>query len=89
MKLKKGHTFSHYLITAFIAIIKSGIGSLLSIATVIVGFLIFQSKVNLYSILIGMPLLLIGIGLFVNSFANALLSLFSLRYNKGKCPLCN
>jgi len=52
------------------------------------GFYILNSSYGPYNIIIGLPLFIIGLGVIVNSLGSDLLSVFSPKFNKGVCPMC-
>ena len=82
------HTFIHYAATAVIRLTQSLIGSLVWILVGVVGYFIFKMNKQPASLIIGLPMLLIGIGGVVNSIWSVVISIFSPRYNRGVCIFC-
>jgi hypothetical protein len=83
-----GHPFWHYILVVFLTIVKGLISEIVWFLVGLGGYFIFVSKKSPYDIVLGLPLLLIGIGFVVNSLWNEVLSVFSPTYNKGICFLC-
>jgi hypothetical protein len=83
------HTFFHYILTIAFETFKAVVGSSYWYIIGFVGFLIFRSKMSPFDLVIGLPLLIVGIGVAVNSLETVFLSIFSFTYNKGICRLCS
>lgn len=81
------HTFWHYLATVVLTLIKGVVASLVWIIVGVSGYLVYSTK-GPYGLIIGLPLILIGGGLFLNSLGSFVLSVFSPKYNKGICTFC-
>ncbi|KKS32261.1 MAG: hypothetical protein UU93_C0008G0023 [Candidatus Amesbacteria bacterium GW2011_GWA2_42_12] len=82
------HNIFHYLITAVYLLVKSILGSIVWIVLGIVGYVVFKASVSPYYLIIGFPLMLMSLGMVVNSLWSGLLSIFSLRYNQSMCVMC-
>ena len=85
---KQDHTLFHYLLTITIQLVKKIQSSGLWAIVALIGFYILQLKRSPYYLIIGVPVLLIGIGLLINSLWS-IINIFSPRVNKALCPLCN
>ncbi|OGH20633.1 MAG: hypothetical protein A3D74_04225 [Candidatus Levybacteria bacterium RIFCSPHIGHO2_02_FULL_37_13] len=83
------HSFFHYVLTIVFEIFKAVVGSSYWYVIGFVGFLIFRSKMSPFDLVIGLPLLIVGIGVAVNSLETVFLAIFSPKYNKGICRLCD
>ncbi len=83
------HNLFHYFLTFLFLLFKNLILSLIWIALGGVGYLVFQSKKSPIDIIIGLPLILLCIGLLINNIHTAFLALFSPKYNQAFCPFCN
>ncbi len=53
------------------------------------GFFIYQKASTPYDLVIGMPLVVISVGFIVNLILSELLAVFSPKYNKEVCVICN
>jgi len=84
----KGHNFFHYLITVFVFLVKGILGEFVWFFVAASGYLIYKTRVTPYDMIIGVPLMLIGIGLIVNFVWSELLAVFSWKYNKEVCVIC-
>lgn len=82
------HSFFHYILTIAFETFKAVVGSSYWYILGVLGFLILRSNMSPFDIIIGLPLLVIGIGLIANSLETVFLAIFSLRFNKGICRLC-
>lgn len=82
------HNIFHYLLTAVYLLIKSILGSVIWIVLGIVGYIVFRASISPYYLIIGFPLMLMSLGMIVNSLWSGLLSVFSLRYNREMCVVC-
>lgn len=84
----KKHNLRHYLLTSAYVIIVSMITSVMWFVVAVVGFYILKSGKTPWTILAGLPLLLIGGGLVMHKMTSAVLAIIAPHYNKGKCVLC-
>ena len=85
----KKHTPVHYLFTIFYTFVLSVVNSLIWITLGSVGYLVYQSMKSPYHLIIGLPLLIIGLGMTINNLGSFLLSFFSPSFNRGMCKICN
>lgn len=85
---KNNHNLIHYLINVVYSTTRSVISSLIWIILGALGFLIYDSQSSPVNIVIGLPLILIGVGVFLNNLQTTILSVFSPTYNRGVCILC-
>ncbi len=83
------HNFFHYVVTVFIYLVKGIIGEFIWLLVGVAGYLIFQARVEPYDLIAGLPLIVISVGFIVNSIGSQLLAVFSSKYNKGVCVICN
>ena len=83
------HTAFHYLATVLLILLKSFLGASIWIVIGGGGYLIFQTKRSPYDLVFGLPLMLIGAGLIINSLSSVFYALFSPKYNKALCPFCS
>jgi len=86
--MRSTHTVFHYILTIVWTFLKGLLDSLLWTVVGLIGLYLFYSSGSPYNILIGLPLLIIGLGVIVNSLGSDLLSVFSPKFNQGICPLC-
>lgn len=86
--IMNNHTIFHYILTVLWVCFKGILDSLLWVVVGAVGFYLFYFSYSPYNIAIGLPLLIIGIGVLINSLGSDVLSVFSPQFNKGVCPLC-
>ncbi len=89
MTKKKRHTIFHYVFTIVWFLGAGFVSAFFWFLVGLGGFFVFQKKISPYDIVVGLPLLLVALGFIVNSVWSAILSIFSLAFNKGSCPLCN
>lgn len=82
------HNIFHYLLTVVYLLCKSLFSSVLWILLGIVGYLVFKTSISPYYLIIGFPLMLMSLGMMANNLWSGLLSIFSLRYNRGMCIMC-
>ena len=85
----KKHGIAHYLLTFLFVFVKSLLGAIFWIILTGVGLFIFQLKKSPYDLIVGLPLLLVGAGLTLNSFLSVFNAIFSFKYNQGMCPICS
>jgi len=85
----KKHNIFHYLLVILLAAIKNIIYIIIWVLVAVTGLVIFLLRRGFIGIVIGLPLLLIGIGFVVNSLWTIILSMFSKIYNKAVCILCD
>ena len=85
----KEHTLFHVLFIIVEYVIHGISSALIWVSIGMAGFVIFQTKASPYDILIGLPLLLIGFGLAINSLSSIVYSIFSSQFNRGVCGWCN
>jgi uncharacterized membrane protein YvlD (DUF360 family) len=83
------HNIGHYFLTFIYILLKSLLSASVWIILSGVGYLIYNSKKTPFDLIIGLPLMLLSIGLFINNIYSAILALFAPIYNKGVCPLCS
>lgn len=83
------HTVIHYLATIIIRLGQSLVGAIIWIIIGVVGYFLFKMNTPPVNIIVGLPMLVIGIGGAINSVWSVLISVFSPRYNKGVCVFCN
>lgn len=82
------HNFFHYFLVVILTTAKAIVYSLIWLLVGLAGLAIFQSKKSPFDLLIGLPLILIGVGFVLNSLQSIILSLFSPAFNRGICFLC-
>ena len=83
------HTPIHYLVTVVLRIAQSFLGAFIWILIGIIGHFIFEMNNPPVNLIIGLPMLVIGIGGVVNSVWSVVISVLSPRYNRGVCVFCN
>lgn len=83
------HNIFHYCLMIFVYLIKGIIGEFIWLLAGVAGYFIFQAKVAPYDLIVGLPLIVISVGFIVNSIGSQLLAVFSSKYNKGVCVICN
>ena len=83
------HNFFHWLITALWITIKAipliGVG----VVVFLVGFLIFKNAGQPFDIMIGFPVMLLGISVTGVNLYEILASILDRQYSKSHCPICN
>jgi hypothetical protein len=82
------HNFFHYLFMVVYCLVETLIRSLGWFLLAIAGYLVFQTKRAPVDLIVGLPLMLVGGGLLVNSLWTGLMAVFSPDYNKEICILC-
>ena len=84
------HNGLHYFLTWARVFVQGVVKALVSIVIGLIGYqlMVYKSPVSFYMLAIGIPMVLIGIGLLINSVWSVLLVSFSHSYNKGVCRLC-
>lgn len=85
----KAHPFWHYLLVVLLTLVRSLVGEVLWFFIGLGGYFIFVSGKSPYNVMLGLPLFLIGVGFVINSLWSEVLSVFSWKYNRGVCFLCN
>lgn len=83
------HNIWHYLLTTFRFFLNGLVSVILWLAVGLVGLLVFQTKRPPFDFVVGLPLLLAAAGFITHALWSAILSIFSLAFNKGSCKLCN
>lgn len=84
----KGHNIFHYFVNLLITLIKSIIFITAWALIALAGYYIFKSQVSPYNTILGIPLLLIGMGLAANDIWSLILDIISWRFNKETCIFC-
>lgn len=89
MPKTKRHTIIHYILVVSFTLLKSLFSNLIWLIIGLLGYLVFKNIRNPYSIILGLPLILIGVGMIVNNSHTFLLAAFSPKYNKAICFICS
>lgn len=89
MAKRDPHSAAHYVLTIIYVFIRNIFSSVVFLALSAAGYLVWEATVSPYNLLIGLPLMLGGLGLFINNIWSEMLSVFSSTYNKGVCPFCS
>lgn len=82
------HSAVHYFLIAFLVLIRSSVNVIAWILFGMGGYLIFQAHYSPLDIVIGLPMMLIGIGFIINYSFNVVFAFFDKKYNRGICFLC-
>lgn len=82
------HNFLHYILTVIYVFITGILSTLIFVAMSAAGYLVFRTAISPYDKIIGLPLMLLGVGLIINNLDSEFLSVFSRKFNKGICPIC-
>lgn len=85
----KKHGGYHYILTALEVLLSKAAFLLVSIAAVLAGYLIFVGQKTPLKFIFGIPLILGGAGLTINLLWTIILVIFSPKYNRGVCKICN
>lgn len=85
----KDHAIAHYILTIFWVLVKLIVRANFWIILTVIGWYNFRFAKSPYDLVVGLPMLLLGLGLTINEFMSMLLIVLSPIYNKGVCPFCN
>lgn len=89
MTKNKSHTWIHVIITVFSCFVKAFVWSIAGLAFATTGWIILISKKEPFDIILGIPMVVIGIGFIVHGVADTGMCTFSPRYNKAVCLFCS
>lgn len=87
--LARRHNILHYLFVIFENLFKSLAVSLVWLVVAAIGYWIFIRSSLVVGWVVGVPLILIGGGLMINSLSTVIQTIFSPTYNKGVCRICS
>jgi hypothetical protein len=54
----------------------------------LLGFLSILMRISIFNLLLGLPLLLVGVGFVAHSFWDVVLSIVSPKFNRVHCIIC-
>lgn len=89
MTKNKSHTMFHSIITIVSCLAQSFVWSIVGLAFATTGGVILTSKKSPFDMLLGLPMVVIGIGFIVHGFADISMCTFSSKYNKATCFFCS
>ena len=87
VSLKQKHNIFHYLTTIIWIGIRNLLVLLIWSLVGFVGFLVFKERESPWDLLVGLPLMLIGVGFIIHSFWTIILTIFSPIFNKVVCAV--
>ncbi|MBI2021329.1 hypothetical protein HYS93_00395 [Candidatus Daviesbacteria bacterium] len=87
--VRKKHDLYHYLITILMTLMDRIVKITLGVFLALLGVMFYKPGANTQNIILSYPTFIISAGILVNSVFSVFLAIFSLKFNKGMCPVCN
>jgi hypothetical protein len=82
------HGVFHYVLTVLENVLVKISSLMISLLVGLAGYIVLVRQRSPYNLVFGLPLILIGVVITLNSLWSVVLVIFSPGYNRGVCKLC-